>query len=141
VTDFLVRLFEAPADGEVPGNQLTARQLLDRGARRASRDLANQPLLQGRILHTVGKAYTALGLYDEARNQLNDALAARVRTDGPVSLPVAETEVALGDAAASHGEYDAADGHYARAMTIREKLLGRDHPLVARVAFGLGALR
>jgi non-specific serine/threonine protein kinase/serine/threonine-protein kinase len=141
VTDFLVQLFEAPTDGEVPGNQLTARQLLDRGARRASRDLANQPLLQGRILHTVGKAYTALGLYDEARNQLNDALAARVRTDGPVSLPVAETEVALGDAAASHGEYDAADGHYARAMTIREKLLGRDHPLVARVAFGLGALR
>jgi non-specific serine/threonine protein kinase/serine/threonine-protein kinase len=141
VTDFLVQLFEAPTDGEVPGNQLTARQLLDRGARRASRDLANQPLLQGRILHTVGKAYSALGLYDEARNQLNDALAARVRTDGPVSLPVAETEVALGDAAASHGEYDAADGHYARAMTIREKLLGRDHPLVARVAFGLGALR
>jgi non-specific serine/threonine protein kinase/serine/threonine-protein kinase len=141
VTDFLVQLFDAPTDGEVPGNQLTARQLLDRGARRASRDLANQPLLQGRILHTVGKAYTALGLYDEARNQLNDALAARVRTDGPVSLPVAETEVALGDAAASHGEYDAADGHYARALTIRESLLGRDHPLVARVAFGLGALR
>jgi len=141
VTDFLVRLFEAPADGEVPGNQLTARQLLDRGARRASRDLANQPLLQGRILHTVGKAYTALGLYDEARNQLNDALAARVRTHGPVSLPVAETEVALGDAATSHGEFNAADAHYARAMTIRESLLGRDHPLVARVAYGLGALR
>ena len=141
VTDFLVQLFEAPVDGEVPGNQLTARQLLDRGARRASRDLANQPLLQGRILHTVGKAYTALGLYDEARDQLDGALAARVRTHGPGSLPVAETELALGDAAASHGEYDAADGHYARAMTIRESLLGRDHPLVARVAFGLGALR
>ena len=141
VTNFLVQLFEAPTDGEVPGNQLTARQLLDRGARRASRDLANQPLLQGRILHTVGMAYTALGQYDEARNQLNDALAARVRTDGQVSLPVAETEVALGDAAASHGEFNAADGHYARAMTIRESLLGRDHPLVARVAFGVGALR
>jgi non-specific serine/threonine protein kinase/serine/threonine-protein kinase len=141
VTDFLVQLFKAPVEGELPGNQLTARQLLDRGARRASADLASQPFLQGRILQTIGTAYAGLGLYDEARTQLDEALAARVRTYGPVSLPVAETELALGDAAASRGDLTAADGHYARAMTIRESLLGRDHPLVARVAFGIGRLR
>ena len=141
VTDFLVELFRAPAPGELPGDQLTARQLLDRGARRASRDLATQPLLQGRILHTVGTAYAALGLYDEARTQLDEALAARVRIHGPVSLPVSETELALAEVAASHGDLNGADGHYSRALAIRESLLGRSHPLVARVAHGLGALR
>jgi non-specific serine/threonine protein kinase/serine/threonine-protein kinase len=141
VTDFLVELFRAPAEGELPGNQLTARQLLDRGAQRAARDLANQPLLQGRIIHTVGTAYAALGLYDEARTQLDEALAARLRTHGPSSLPVAETELALADAATLRGDLSAADGHYARALAIRESLLGRSHPLVARVAFGLGRLR
>ena len=78
VTDFLVGLF-APDDGDGQRRQLTARQLLDRGASRASRELANQPLLRGRILHTVGKAYATLGLYDEARTQLDEALAARTR--------------------------------------------------------------
>ena len=141
VTDFLVELFRAPAPGELPGDQLTARQLLDRGARRASRDLASQPLLQGRILHTVGTAYAALGLYDEARTQLDEALAARVRTYGPTSLPVADTELALADAVASLGDLGAADRHYARALSIRQSLLGRGHPLVARVEFGLGRLR
>jgi non-specific serine/threonine protein kinase/serine/threonine-protein kinase len=141
VTDFLVGLFEKPREGELPGSQLTARQLLDRGARRASGDLASQPFLQGRILQTIGTAYSALGLYDEARSQLDEALAARVRIHGPVSLPVAETELALADAAALRGDVAAADRHYARAMTIRESLLGRNHPLVARVAFGLGRLR
>ena len=141
VTDFLVQLFEKPVEGELPGDQLTARQLLDRGARRASADLASQPFLQGRILQTIGTAYSGLGLYDEARSHLEEALAARIRTDGPASLSVAETELALAEAASSHGELQAADGHYARAMTIRESLLGRDHPLVARVAFGIGRLR
>jgi serine/threonine protein kinase/Tfp pilus assembly protein PilF len=141
VTDFLVELFRAPAPGEIVGDQLTARQLLDRGARRATRDLAKQPMLQGRIQHTIGTAYAALGLYDEARTQLDEALVARVRTHGATSLPVAETELALADAAASHGDLTGAEGHYMRALTIRESLLGLSHPLVARVAYGLGALR
>jgi eukaryotic-like serine/threonine-protein kinase len=140
VTDFLVGLF-TPVPGDVTGDQLTARQLLDRGARRASHDLAAQPLVRGRILQTVGTAYGELGLYDDARNQLDEALAARTRALGPTSLPVAETELSLADVTASHGDLTAAEGHYARAMAIRESLLGPDHSLVARVAYGLGALR
>jgi non-specific serine/threonine protein kinase/serine/threonine-protein kinase len=140
VTDFLVGLF-APQPGEVSGDQLTARQLLDRGATRASHDLANEPTQLGRIQHTVGRAYASLGLYDQARTQLDEALAARTRAEGAMSLPVAETELALADVTASHGDFTAAEGHYARALAIRESLLGPEHPLVARVVFGLGALR
>jgi len=140
VTDFLVELF-APVPGEVSGDKLTARALLDCGAQKASRELANQPLLRGRILQTVGTAYDELGLYDEARTQLDEALAARTRALGATSLPVAETELELANVTASHGDRIAADGHYARALAIRESLLGRDHPLVARVAYGLGGLR
>jgi eukaryotic-like serine/threonine-protein kinase len=140
VTDFLVELF-APVPGEVTGDQLTARQLLDRGAQRASKELANQPLVRGRILQTVGSAYATLGLYDDARTQFDEALAARTRALGATSLPVAETELALADVTASHGDLTAAEGHYARAMSVRESLLGPDHPLVARVVYGLGALR
>jgi serine/threonine protein kinase/tetratricopeptide (TPR) repeat protein len=141
VTEFLIGLF-AP-DGMSAGNadQLTARQLLDRGAARASRELASQPLLRGRILQSVGKAYATLGLYDEARTQLDEALAARTRAQGAMSLPVAETELELASVTASHGDLTAAEGHYARALAIREALLGREHPLVARVAYGIGALR
>jgi eukaryotic-like serine/threonine-protein kinase len=142
VTDFLLGLF-APDDGtgEVNAEQLTARQLLDRGAARASRELASQPLLRGRILQTVGKAYASLGLYDEARTQLDEALAARTRAQGPTSLPVAETELELAGVTSTHGDLTAADGHYARALAIRESLLGPQHPLVARAVYGIGALR
>jgi eukaryotic-like serine/threonine-protein kinase len=142
VTDFLVGLFaQDDGTGASNGAQLTARQLLDRGAARASRELASQPLVRGRILQTVGKAYGTLGLYDEARTQLDEALAARTRALGAASLPVAETELELAGVTASHGDLTAADGHYARALAIRESLLGPEHPLVARAVYGIGALR
>jgi tetratricopeptide (TPR) repeat protein len=142
VTDFLVGLFAPdPGTGEVSGNQLTARELLDRGAARAARELANEPRQGGRILQTVGKAYAKLGLYEEARTQLDEALAARTRADGPTSLSVAETELELAAVTSSRGDFAAADGHYARALAIRESLLGPEHPLVARVAYGIGQLR
>jgi non-specific serine/threonine protein kinase/serine/threonine-protein kinase len=139
VTDFLVGLF-AP-DAGAAGGELTARQLLSRGASRASRELASEPLLRGRILHTVGKAYATLGLYDEARTQLDEALAARTRAYGATSLPVAETELELASVTSSHGDLAAAEGHYARALAIRQSLLGPEHPLVARAVYGIGALR
>jgi len=139
VTDFLVGLFAPdPASG---GGELTARQLLSRGAARASRELEHQPLLRGRILHTVGKAYATLGLYDEARTQLDEALAARTRAYGATSLPVAETELELASVTSSHGDLAAAEGHYARALAIRQSLLGAEHPLVARAIYGIAALR
>ncbi|HEX7941261.1 MAG TPA: tetratricopeptide repeat protein, partial [Gemmatimonadaceae bacterium] len=140
VTDFLVGLF-APVPGDVRPDQLTARQILDRGASSASSELADQPLVRGRILHTVGKAYAKLGLYEEARTQFDEALAARTRVLGPTSLPVADTELELAGVTAARGDFAAADGHYARALAIREALLGREHPLVARVAYGIGLLR
>jgi serine/threonine protein kinase/tetratricopeptide (TPR) repeat protein len=140
VTDFLVGLF-APVPGDVRPDQLTARQILDRGASSASRELADQPLVRARILYTVGKAYAKLGLYEEARTQFDDALAARTRVLGATSLPVAETELELAGVTAARGEFAASDGHYARALAIRESLLGREHPLVARVAYGIGSLR
>ncbi|HEX7979154.1 MAG TPA: serine/threonine-protein kinase [Gemmatimonadaceae bacterium] len=140
VTDFLVGLF-TPESGEATGNQLTARQLLDRGATRSSRDLANQPVVRGRMLNTVGRAYAALGLYEEARTQLDDALATRMSAEGATSLPVAETELELAGVTHAHGDLTAAEGHYRRALAIRESLLGPEHPLVARVVHGIGALR
>jgi non-specific serine/threonine protein kinase/serine/threonine-protein kinase len=141
VTGFLVNLFKVSEPGAGRGNQITARELLDQGAQRAAVDLAQQPVLQGRIMHTIGTAYTALGLYDAARPQLEQALAARVRALGPRSPAVAETEAALGDAALAHGDFDLADAHLQRALAIRESTLGRDHPDVARVLTSMGALR
>lgn len=121
VTDFLVELFSISDPGESRGNDITARELLDRGARRSITDLGNDPRLQGRMMHTIGTAYSSLGLYDIARDQLTAALTARERALGSSDPAVAETEIALGHAFASYGDLDSAEVHYQRALRIYER--------------------
>jgi non-specific serine/threonine protein kinase/serine/threonine-protein kinase len=141
VSDFLVDLFAVPNPGETIGNQVTARDLLDRGASRSLADLARQPQLQGRMMHTIGTAYAALGLYSAAQAPLERALKAKEQSLGPDHPSVAETELALGDAMAGHGDLKPAEQHYTRALSINERAMGKDDPAVARVLAGLAALR
>ncbi len=141
VTEFLVDLFRVSDPSEAKGNSVTARELLDRGAQKSAADLASQPEVQSRMMHTIGTAYSALGLYDAARSQLERALETRTRVLGPDAPAVAETELALGEAMSGHGDATNAEPHYNRALAIREKAFGPQDPRVARVLYGLGGLR
>ncbi len=141
VTDFLVELFNVSDPGESRGNDVTARELLDRGAQRSLADLGGDPRLQGRMMHTIGTAYASLGLYDAARAQLSVALAARTRALGPNDPGVAETEIALGHAHSSHGTLDSAEIHYQRALRIYEMLEGDSQFLRGHALGALATLR
>ena len=141
VSDFLVDLFKVSNPSEARGNNVTARELLDRGADRSQQDLARQPELQSRMMHTIGTAYSSLGLYEAARGQLEKALQTRLRSRGPNDPAVAETELALGDAIASHGDAEEAEKHFERALAIREKAFGPADPRVGQVLGSIAALR
>jgi len=141
VSDFLVGLFRISNPGEKTGSQVTARDLLDRGASSSLADLAQQPQLQGRMMHTIGTAYTALGLYTSALSTLERALAAKEKALGPNDPSVGETELSIGDAMTGHGDLQPAEQHYRRALFISEKALGPEDPVVARGLAGLATLR
>jgi hypothetical protein len=65
-SQFLEGIFEAATPDRARGQQITARELLDQGAKRVDRELAADPGLQGTMLYNIGRAYSALGLYDQA---------------------------------------------------------------------------
>jgi non-specific serine/threonine protein kinase/serine/threonine-protein kinase len=144
VTDFLVDLFRIsdPRDAAtLHGDSLTARQILDRGADRVKTELAEQPVLQARIMYTLGTVQHALGLFEPARSLLDEARRNRERAFGPRDLSVAETLNALADIARDKGDFDDADRLYLEALAIRESLLGTEHIDVATTLGGLAALR
>ena len=138
VSNFVVDLFRIPKD--LNGNSVTARQLLDRGALKASGGLNDQPEIKSRLMNVIGSAYSALGLYPAARSHLEQALATRIRLFGPDDPAVGETELALGEAMAN-GDPEQAERHLLRAVAITTKASGPDDPSVARAISGLGALR
>ncbi len=125
VSDFMTGLFEVSNPSEARGNTVTARELLDAGAARIRRELAGQPRLQARMMHTMGDVYLNLRLMEEAEMLLSEAVAIREAEFGPSSVEVAEALVGLGrarNARSPEGGNDLIE----RALSIYEERLGPD---------------
>ncbi len=77
VSEFLTGLFEVSDPGESRGNDISAREILDEGAGKIREELAGEPLLKARLMDTMGNVYLNLGLYEQARPLLEEALETR----------------------------------------------------------------
>lgn len=154
---FLVDTFEVAGPDRARGETVTAREILDHGAERIHRELADQPELQATLLEATGRVYTQLGLYDQARPLLEEALALqramldtedvadRTATaenadafarDRPETL--ARTLQTLGDVLQWEGDYEAAETVYREALEVRRDHFGERHPKVAESLHDLG---
>lgn len=135
---FLEELFRASDPRQARGETPDARELLRRGAVRLRSQLRGQPLLRARLLDTLGGVYTDLGIFDEARPLLLEALAIRERLRGSGHPEVAATLVRLGALAHLSGHGDAVS-LFRRALALREASFGPENPEVAEVLNKLGA--
>jgi len=137
VSGFLTNLFKVSNPGEARGNTVTARELLDRGAVRIENELDDQPLIQARLMSTMGDVYSSLGLYEDATRLDEAALDIRLETLGADHPDVAETLTALGAIYRQQARYAESEAAHSRALEIREQSLGAGHPSVAESLNGL----
>ncbi|HET9315700.1 MAG TPA: tetratricopeptide repeat protein, partial [Vicinamibacteria bacterium] len=91
VADFMASLFQVSQAGSRKPSDVSARELLDRGATRIREELKDQPLVRARLLDTIGDVYRSMGLYEPGRPLLVEALETRRTLLGPDDPAVAET--------------------------------------------------
>ncbi len=115
VSEFLAGLFEVSDPDVAQGETITARALLDRGARRFESELASEPALAAEMMRLVGGLYRKLGLYQPAEELLERAVTLSERTSGADSAAAAETSLALAQVAIERGDLAAGDRELARA--------------------------
>ncbi|MCP3963439.1 MAG: tetratricopeptide repeat protein [bacterium] len=145
VSEFLVELFEvsdpyAAGSEAAPGQETSARDLLDRGAEKIAQELADQPEIQARLMRTMGVVYRSRGLFAAAGPLLEQALTLRREVHGDEHPEVAES---LGDLALfrqERGDYERAEALYREALLIRRRLHGEEHPAIADTLFYLGSV-
>jgi eukaryotic-like serine/threonine-protein kinase len=130
VAQFLMGLFEAGGPAESRGMNVSAREIIARGEARAQQ-LERQPLVQARMLDTIGRVYGSLGLADRAEALIREALTARQR-----HLPAEHADIAaslqhLASAQQEQGRYQDAEPFYTAALAMRRRTLGPEHPDVA----------
>ena len=136
VSTFLRGLFEVAAPTRSQGEQITARELLDRGAREIEVDLADQPEVQAEMMALMGDVYRELALFEEATPLLDRAVAIRRQASDPIRL--AQALYALARVYEESGDPDVAQRLYTEALTLRRQTLGDEHADVARGLTSLG---
>ncbi len=130
VADFLVSVFAA-SDSNVNRDMrhdLTAREVLDNGAERIRKELADQPAVRARLLESLGDAYRHMGLDAKAVPMLLEA--ADIDLGDAVAQPLAAARaLEAASNAMANGEFPAADAERAarRSLELRQAHLRGDN--------------
>jgi len=127
VTDLLTGLFRVVDPGEARGNQITAREILDRGARQIDVELRTQPEIQARLMQTMGVVYTNLGLYRQAQQLLERAVEIARRTLGPEHRDTLSSTNALGVVYRRQDRLPEAEAIFRDTLSISRRVFGPDH--------------
>ncbi len=139
VSDFFLRLFELADPSEARGSSVTAREILETGSARIEQDLGEQPVLQSRVMTTIGDAYQKLGLYKNADALFRKSLDVRTKA-GVAQDVVAEGLFKLGYLQVKSGNFNEAAANLGKALAIQESTPGVSPVVVAETIGALGEL-
>ncbi|GAB5536753.1 MAG: hypothetical protein Rubg2KO_30020 [Rubricoccaceae bacterium] len=131
VSSFLVDLLQDSNPNHAPGGSATVREALDEGAARVRTDLRDQPALQAQVLTTMGEVYYGLGLYGQAAQHVEDALAIQRDLYAEPHLAIAASLRQLGGIRQAQSRPPDAYGLCEEALRIHRTLLGSTHAEVA----------
>ena len=137
VTAFLMNLFAGSSPNEGQGLDLTAGDLLRRGAARVD-SLAGEPVVHARTLFVIGEVYSSLGRFADAETYMERATDVVRDHFGRDHLEYATALNRLGLLARHRGDLKRAQALHTEALAIQRQRLGEAHPDIAQTLGDLG---
>jgi non-specific serine/threonine protein kinase/serine/threonine-protein kinase len=111
-----------------PDPDLKVRTALDRAAQRISGKFDQQPEVEAAIRDTIGQTYGDLGLYPQARAQLEHALELDRRVFGERDPRTLKVISQAGRIALDQGRYAEAEKLLNQVLEAQRRVLGAQHP-------------
>lgn len=131
VSDFMIGLFEVSDPNKSLGDTITVREILDKGAEKIEKELADQPEVQATLMSTMGEVYINLGLYELATPLMENSLNVRKQIFGKEHYEVAESLDKLATLLRKKGNYTEAEVMSREALSIFRNLYGNEDTIVA----------
>jgi len=110
-----------------PDVHLEVRTALDRAAQRIAGKFDREPEVDAAIRDTIGKTYTSLGIYPEARKQLEAALGLRRKVLGAENPQTLRTASELAWLGLLQGKYPEAEALGSRTLELQRRVVGPEH--------------
>jgi len=123
-----------------PDPDLKVRTALDRAATRITGKFDRQPEVEAAIRDTIGRTYIDLGLYAEAKTQLERALELHRRTLGAENQKTLATARGLGYLAIRQGKQAEAETLLTDTLAIQRRVLGPENSETLATMLSLDAV-
>ena len=111
-----------------PDPDIKVRTALDRAADHIEGKFSTQPAVEAEIRNTIGETYRDLGLYPEARKQIERALQLENRALGPNDPKTLKTFRLLGVIVSDQGDNPKAEPLLTQALQHDRQFLGPENP-------------
>lgn len=136
---FLKNLFRATDPDVALGDTVSAHELLERGARRIERELADQPVVRSDMLLTLSQIYHNLGRFDEALAMSEAAYETRRQLYGPDHVDVVEIHLHEGLLHLNRGDVEQSVAMLREVLARYRRRLPPDHPELVTALNSLAA--
>jgi tetratricopeptide (TPR) repeat protein/tRNA A-37 threonylcarbamoyl transferase component Bud32 len=142
IAGFLLTFFEGidPVVAQGADTTLLAR-LLGEARARLAQDLAGQPEIEARLRSTLGNAYAALSLFDEAEAELRRAQELALQALGPDDRRTLAVDIDLAQLLVQRGDLRAAEEQYRVTLEQQARVLGAADRDTLRTRQYVGELR
>jgi eukaryotic-like serine/threonine-protein kinase len=124
ITDFMTNMFKVSDPGQARGNQVTAREILDKASSQIESGLAEDPELQTQMMMVMGQVYANLGLYDRAETLYRNAADVRMRQLGPEDRLTLKSQAAVGWMLYRRGRYHDAEILLRQTLDLQTRRYG-----------------
>jgi len=127
VTAFMTDMFKVSNPSEARGNDIRAREILDKSAKDIDTGLTSDPELRAQMMNVMGTVYQSLGLSSKAEPLLRSALEIRQRILGPRNPDTLQSESDLAIAMLAESHLEEAEKLCRETMETRRQVLGPEH--------------
>jgi eukaryotic-like serine/threonine-protein kinase len=128
ITDFMAGMFAVPDPSASKGNNVTAREILDKATIDIDKGLEEDPEVRAQMLQTMGRTYDGLGLYPRAQELYEHALDIQRRVLGPKDQKTLNTSKMLAWTLYEQGHNSDAEKMLRQTAEVQRQVLGPRHP-------------
>ena len=127
VTAFITNMFKVSNPSESRGNDIRAREILDKASAEIDTGLKQDPDMQAEMLQVLGNVYLGIGLYPKADALLQRALEIQSKQLGAKSPETLKSAKGLAEAWNAESRYPEAEKLARATLTARQQELGANH--------------
>jgi len=127
VTAFMTGMFKVSNPSEARGNDIKAREILDKASKDIDTGLAKDPELQAQMMQVMGNVYESLGLFSKAESLLSRSGAIRKRVLGAKNPETLRSMKDLAGVLNEESHYPEAEKLSRETVESRRQTLGSEH--------------